>query len=249
MRVLFSVIFGLSFVCFTFAQELVTDRPDFTESALVVPARTIQVESGAERVTFNSVEERSLPVALARIGLGYRAEVRVGFSGWTTIEIHDLTETYVNDMILEAKYQLTQANATLPLAILLVSTLPTGDDEISAGDPEMGVKLAGAYDLNDRIGLGVNLGAISVKSNGDRQISSLASLAMGIGLSDQVSAFIEFFADIPENESWQPVVDGGFTVLLSPLMQLDAYVGKGLNEQAPEYILGAGFSFLFDYGS
>ena len=247
MRVLFSVLFVLSFVFFSFAQELVTDRPDFTESALVVPARTIQIESGAAFVKFNTVEERSFPVALARIGIGQHAEVRVGFSGWTTVEVHDLTETYVNDMILEAKYQLTQANATLPLAILLVSTLPTGDDKISAGDPEMGVKLAGAYDLNDRIGLGVNLGAISVKSNGDRQISSLASLAMGIGLSDQVSAFIELYAEFSENRPWQPVADGGFTVLLSPLVQLDLYVGKGLNDQAPEYILGAGFSIRFGY--
>jgi hypothetical protein len=228
-------------------QELVTDRPDFTESAVVVPARMIQVESGVEAVDLGFLEELSYPNALARIGVGHNLELRVGVSGWTRISTDDRTETYLNDVLLEAKYQFTDANARIPVALLLVSTLPTGDDEVSVGEAEVGVKLASAADLNHRLSIGVNANLISTTSGKDRELLSQASVALGIGITDRLGGFAEVYTDIPPNDPWQPVVDGGVTVLLTPLLQLDLYAGAGLNDHAPELILGGGLSFRIGY--
>ncbi|MBD3384077.1 hypothetical protein GF407_04040 [candidate division KSB1 bacterium] len=228
-----------------FSQELVTDRPDFTESALVVPAGTLQIEAGAEYADFNSVTDFSCPAILARAGLGNRFEVRVGFGGWSKITVDDKSQTYLNDLILEAKYQLTETSATIPMALMLVSTLPAGDEEVSVGNTEIGIKYACSYDVNESIGLGVNFGAISVTAGDERQILSLASVALGVGLSDKLAIFLETFAEIPQNQSWQPVLDGGFTYLLAPLLQADFYIGKGLNGQSAELIIGAGVSLGF----
>ena len=52
---------------------------------------------------------------------------------------------------------------------------------------------------------------------------------------------------MPHNEAWQPVLDGGFTFLLSDEAQLDLYAGKGLNDYTPDFIFGAGFSIRFGY--
>jgi hypothetical protein len=238
----------LNILCFwsvTLSQELVTDRPDFTESALVVPAGTVQIEAGTEYTDFNSVTDFSCPVFLARVGLDKRFEVRFGFGGWTTTTGGDKSQTYLNDLILEAKYQLTRSGSTIPMAVLLVSTLPTGDEEVSVGTTEIGLKYAFAYDLNESLGLGVNLGAISVGAEDERQMLSLASVAFGVGLSDKLAVFLETFAEIPQNQSWQPVVDGGITCLLMPLLQADFYIGKGLNDHAAELIIGGGLSFRF----
>ena len=229
------------------AQEIITDRPDFTESAVVVQSRIVQIESGVQFTDFNSVEEFSYPNALARIGLGYNLEIRLGFSGWSSITVGDASSTYLNDLLFEVKYQITGENAEIPMAVLLVSTLPTGDDEVSVGSTESGLKFASAYDFTDQFGLSVNLGAISIEVAEEREILSLFSVSLGLGLSDRLGAFLETFAEIPHNDVWQPVVDGGFTYLLNPTTQLDLYMGKGLNDYAADLIVGGGFSILFGY--
>jgi hypothetical protein len=37
---------------------------------------------------------------------------------------------------------------------------------------------------------------------------------LGIGISDRLGAFLEGYAEIPQNEAWQPVIDSGITFLL-----------------------------------
>src|SRR5437868_5360517 len=68
--------------------ELVTDRPDFTESSEVVRRGAYQFESG---VTFESdvvdgARGRSVsaPGSLLRIGLGRRTELRISTDGFQT---------------------------------------------------------------------------------------------------------------------------------------------------------------------
>lgn len=229
------------------AQEMVTDRPDFTESALVVTKRTIQIESGTERVDLGTSSEWTRPSVMARMGLGSNLEFRLGFAGWTGITVNDRTQTYMNDLMLEAKYQFTASDAEVPVALLLVSTWPTGEPEVSVGQTEMGLKLAASRDLNDQVGISLNLGAISANADQGRTWSALASVSAGISLHDRSAAFIEILADIPQSRAWQPVLDGGLTFLIRPDLQLDAYLGKGLNRHAADYIVGAGLSFRFGY--
>ncbi len=241
----FIVIILIMDLSSAFSQELVTDRPDFTESALVVSVGTVQIEAGAEYTDMNPVTDFSYPAFLARAGLGNRFEIRFGFGGWSKITMDDKSQTYLNDLVLEAKYQLTKSSATIPMALMFVSTLPTGDKEVSVGTAETGLKYAFSYDLNESLGLGANLGVISVDAGDERQLLSLASVALGVGLSEKLGVFLETFAEIPPNRSWQPVFDGGFTYLLTPLLQADFYIGKGLNDYAAELIIGGGVSYRF----
>ncbi len=230
-----------------FSQELITDRPDFTESANAVPWRTVQVETGIEYGTFNSTSTLSYPIVLTRFGLGKQLEVRFGFSGWHQVSVNNQSETFLNDVLIESKYQLTAETANIPMAILLVSTLPTGDEEVSAGDAEIGLKYACSYDINESLSVGANIGAITALRDSDNEMVSLASIAMGMGITKKTSAFLEVFAEIPEQTAWEPVVDGGLTYLITPLAQADVYVGKGLNKHADNWIVGLGFSFQFNY--
>jgi len=229
------------------AQEMVTDRPDFTESALVVAKRTIQIESGTERVDYGTFSEWTRPSVMVRMGLGANLELRLGFAGWTGITVHDRTRTYMNDMMLEAKYQFTASDAVVPIALLLVSTWPSGEPEVSVGQTEMGLKLAASRDLNERVGISFNLGAVSSYVDQGRTWSALASVSTGISLNDRTSGFVELLADIPQSHAWQPVLDGGLTFLVRSDLQLDAYLGKGLNSHAADYKVGAGLSFRFGY--
>ncbi len=229
------------------ARELVTDRPDFTESALVIPATMVQFESGVEYVDSRGQNALTFPQLLTRIGVGYDLEVRLGLTGWTRISSGGQSDVYRNDLLLESKYQLTETQASVPMGLLLVATLPTGDEQISSGKSEYGLKWAASYDLNERTGISANIGAVSISDGNERKLLSLASLAFGFALNDRFGVFIETYAEAVQKQTWQPVLDGGFTFLLTPLLQLDLYAGKGLNDTATDVTVGGGLSFLLGY--
>src|SRR5262247_1179263 len=63
--------------------ELVTDRPDFTESSEVVGRGVLQVESGLTlEQPDDSVRQVTLPQLLFRFGLGSRVELRLASDGY-----------------------------------------------------------------------------------------------------------------------------------------------------------------------
>jgi hypothetical protein len=226
-----------------YSQEMITDRPDFTESAIVVPIKSVQFELGTGFQRSQDVDEMQYPNMLARIGLHDRFELRLGLPGWTTMEIADQSKTYFQDVYVEGKLQMTPDDAVLPMAIILAATAPTGDDIVSTGKSEFGVKYAIAYDFSDRISLGANVGLFSRAETEDRILSSLASVAVGVSVTQRVGLFFETFAEMPENASWSPVFDAGVTFLATPLLQFDVAFGLGLNSFAVDHFIGLGVSF------
>lgn len=230
-----------------YAQELVTDRPDYTESAQTVLPDMVQLEMGVGYAEMGDVSVTAYPNLLARIGIVKNLEIRLGLPGWVTPKVGDNSETYMNDVLFEAKYKISKKRASIPMALLFVMTLPTGDDEVSSGSPNIGMKFATSLDLNDQFSVGANVGAVSVEVNDQREILVLGSVSLGVGLTDKFGAFLEVFEEAPASTPWQPILDGGFTFLITPTNQLDFYVGTGLNDYGPDLMLGAGFSTRFKW--
>jgi hypothetical protein len=241
------LLLSLFIISTAVSQDIITDRPDFTESTTAIAFHKIQVESGYEYAVFTSLKEFSYPNTLLRFGMGRRWEARLGFSGWTNDMVQNHSSIYINDLDLEAKYHITGMEAPFPLAILLVSTLPTGDKQVRVAAPEFGLKFAAEHALSSSISLSSNLGGISVEVDGKRKWHYLSSLSMGINLSARLGSFVEMYAEFPPDQTWQPVFDSGLTYLLHRNAQIDFYVGKGLYDNAANIIIGCGFSFRFDY--
>ncbi|MBU1101539.1 MAG: transporter [Bacteroidetes bacterium] len=230
-----------------FGQTFVTDRPDYTESALVIVPGMVQLEMGVGYSEMGDLSVTAYPNLLARIGVVKNLEVRVGFPGWITPKVGDNSETYLNDLLFEAKYQISKKRASVPMAILLIMTLPSGDDEVSSGSPNIGAKFAASFDLNNQFSVGANVGAVSVEANDEREILVLGSVNLGMSISNKLGAFVEVFAEAPGNKAWAPMIDGGFTFLITPTNQLDFYAGTGLNDYGPDFIIGGGFSTRFGW--
>jgi hypothetical protein len=230
---------------FLFAQDLITDRPDYTESAAIVPLKTFQLESGFQYSKAGDLTENSLPNLLIRYGLTKHFELRFGGAGWSRFNNDGTSNTYRNDALVETKILLTKESAPADVAVILASTIPVGDDEVSAGDAQYGFKLAGGWDVTPTLGFGFNIGAILAQQGNERPVVTILSAAFGKSLTDQVGAFFEFYAQAPEDATWSPVFDTGLTFLVAPKTQFDAYLGLGLNGTAPDVIIGVGFSQLF----
>ena len=57
--------------------DIVTDRPDVTESSIVVPAGSLQIENGITWTSDRRFQTFDLPESLMRFGLATRTEFRI----------------------------------------------------------------------------------------------------------------------------------------------------------------------------
>lgn len=242
--------------------ELVTDRPDQTESAAVVAAGYVQVETGVLLTRDEDgpaeVEVVEGPGTLVRIGFGGRTELRLGWAGWVReeVEVSGLrggTSTFdgAGDAEAGAKVRLRDEAGTLPEAALLVGvSLPVGDDDFSSDRYDPSMRLAFAHTLTERLGLGYNLGMEWSSEPGDEGVHETFSrliytVALGTSVTGRLGAFVELFGAEPVDAppGSEVSLDGGFTYLLRPNLQLDLSAGAGLTDDAPDWFVGAGVSF------
>ncbi len=226
------------------APELVTDRPDQTESATVVPRGLLQVETGYLFAREGSVDSHAAPGTLFRIGLGGRTELRLGHAGVMGTE----GGRGAGDSELGAKVNLIpRADGWQPeLALLGGLSLPTGDRRFSSGGADPSFRVAFAHELRSGLSLGYNAGAAweSSADHPDRDAFVLYSLALGVGLTDRLGAFFEVFGDrqVTGPIATSVSADSGLTFLLTEVIQLDVSVGRGLRGPADDLFVGTGLS-------
>ena len=238
--------------------ELVTDRPDQTESAEVLPRGFVQLELGW---TFSHEDEGgfeadslSVPEVLARIGLGNRFELRLGWDGIAFDEVEGpgfaFDDEGAGDASIGFKVKLRDERGRSPaIAILAETSVPVGEDGFTSDEFDPSARVSIAHTLSDRLSLGWNVGASLATDVGDDGAehtlsSALYTVALGIGISDRTGAFIEFFGEAPLSADGGPAnsLDGGFTWLFGPNVQLDAFVGVGLSDAADDFFAGMGVS-------
>lgn len=238
--------------------ELVTDRPDQTESAAVVAPGFFQLEAGGlftrvDEVGDDSIDVLEGPGTLARIGVGSRTELRLGWAGLVEVDANGETDG-VADAELGAKVSLRTGETGGPaMALLAGVSLPVGDDEFTSDRYDPSFRLAVEHDLAERVSLGYNLGMawsseVTGGGPGRRAVRETFSrfvytAALGFALSPRLGAFAEVFGEEPVDApgSSDVSVDGGFTYRVRPNLQLDLFGGAGLTDDAADWFVGTGF--------
>ena len=225
--------------------DLVTDRPGQTESATVVLRGVVQVETGYLFARDDGVDVFEVPGTLVRIGLGARTELRIGHAGVIGSEGRHGT----GDSAVGAKVNLieTADGWTPELAILGGLSLPTGDEAFSSDGVDPSFLVAFAHELSPRLSVGYNVGAAweSSPDQPDWEVSVLSSLALGMGVTDRLGAFLEVFGDrrTTGDTATGVSIDGGLTFLLTDAIQIGLFVGRGLHGPTADTFVGTGLSF------
>ena len=231
--------------------ELVTDRPDFTESASVPGHGRVQVEGGWTVEESADAREHSIGEILVRIGLGSRFEARIEPGSWIDASAPDgdatgPDESGMDDAGLGMKLLLLEEQApSIPATALLLSTsVPTGDDDIGSSDWQPEARLALAWTLSEAWSLGANAGWARPDDGDERFDQALGSVALGRALGERLGAFLELYGFAPAAPEGDDaaVLDGGLTFALGPEAQLDVRAGAGLTDAAPDWLFGLGFA-------
>lgn len=229
--------------------ELVTDRPDFTESSETVGRGYIQIESGVSYERDGRGADRvgavAAPVSLARIGIARRMELRLGTDGVLSSASGPERVTGVGDLEAGAKLRvLDQAQAGVDMTLIPMVSFPTGSDEVSSGQVDPTVKLTWARSLPSGFGVSGNYNVSSLTEAGRRFAQQALSVSLAHDLLAGFGGYIEAFGFIPmargTGSGW--TIDGGISRLFGRNLQLDLEAGRGVTAEASDWFLGFGFA-------
>ncbi|MFO7673655.1 MAG: transporter [Lutibacter sp.] len=224
-----------------FSQEIITDRPDQTESSVTVGKNNFQIESGVLYQKIDNSNSFIGPSTLLRYGITNGIELRFVSQYETTkigLDVGDIKYSGFNDLEFGAKIQLfKKEDVSTEMAFLSHVIIPTADENLTSNHVGVVNKLSISHAITDKIGLGYNIGYDYV----GQQSSLTYSFALGFQLSNSIGFYIEPYGEWGESNNYKSNFGVGFSYLVNGNFQLDASYGVGLNNNM-QYI-STGFSW------
>jgi hypothetical protein len=239
----------LSISSVTYAESIVTDRPDFTESPSSVPPGFIQVEAGYTFAKADEFQEHTVGELLIRMPVSQRIEVRLALNSFAFSEASGVKVSGLQDSSIGLKAELIQMqNSLIPQTAIIVSTtLPTGGNPYREDTLQPGMKLCLGWDINEDWALSSNLNYDRASHSGTSFNEFSQSISLAWGFAEYWGAYLEVFSFQPDlaGSDDTSYINTGLTYLVTDDLQLDGRIGQGLNGLDTDYFVGIGVSNQF----
>jgi hypothetical protein len=226
--------------------ELVTDRPDFTESTQVVGTGVFQFENGFTVGREHGVRSLTGPETLIRIGLSKRLELRLGGAGYLSERTGESDKIRgLTDFELGVKIHVFEQSRFRPaLSIIPLISMPTGGANFSSRGYDPTVKLALEKDLMRGFTLGGNLNLSSFQTPEGRFRQTAFSASLGHELGAGFGAYWEVFGFSPWEKGGAAavIVNTGISHGIGKRAQVDVRVGRRITEAGPDWFFGMGMA-------
>jgi len=240
------------------AEEITTDRPDFVESADVVPH--VQIEAGFDNTLDkrDGAQTRTLTTpTLLRIALAHDFEFRLETDGYTdattTVAGEDarVRDQGMSDTSIGLKWRMQEGDESgLPsLAWLADVEMPSGAAAFRGRGWRPTVRLVSEWDLPHEFTLGVMPGiTLDRTSEGQQFANGLFAVTLGNGFAPHWDAFVELAGQQFAAKRYGGDIvtfDTGIARRVTEDFQLDAALFVGLTHEAPALSWGLGASYRF----
>lgn len=231
--------------CPTPEDEIVADRPDVTNSSLVVPAGSFQSENGINLTardggrTFDGTNSRW------RLGIAPCLEVLVDLPTYFA-NIRAPGSSGFSDVAPAMKWQISPVPGKVDLSMTAGVSLPTGAAEIAGRGTQPYLQFPWSWELRDGWGLSGMFTEFFRPADFTSKRITETTFVIEKKLTERMSLFTEYVGDYPEGASPRQLLNSGGIYHLTPTQQLDFHFAVGLNHNAPTCIVGVGYSFRVD---
>lgn len=222
-----------------------TDRPSFSDGPLIVPRGRVNLETGYTSYEAAGVRTQTIPEFLLRIPVDARTEIRL--VNLTYGSVSGAGTGLLDPQIgVKVKFLDGVAGRRPDLALVAVTTLPSGTRPFRVNDTQPTAKLAWYYQATGVDGFGGNLN-VSFLGLERSFTQYAASLYWSRTLNPKAATFLKVYRLMPLADGGPDAdfVDAGVTYLLNPATQIDFRVGTAFNRSRDGAFFGAGVSFRF----
>ena len=233
------IILLLSLCNSVFSQNIITDRPDQTESPNTLSKGNLQIESGylslKDKENKNIINQILIPTNLFRYGLNNNIELRF-LAQFENQEFNKIKTSGISDLELGIKIKiLKKENINNEISFLTSLVIPSVSNNLSINSIGISNRMIFFHILSDKTGLGYNLG---YDYFGSGRGNLTYTLAVGTSLTEKLGFFMEPFGEIVELNNLILNFDSGFTYLVKDNLQLDCSYGIGINNKMNFFSFG-----------
>jgi Putative MetA-pathway of phenol degradation len=243
------VLLGTSSVraesCPNAKDDIATDRPDVTNSSIVVPVGSVQNENG---VNFSMRDGgRAIDGANSRWRLGVTPclELLVDLPTYVA-PLQGLASRGLSDVSPALKRQISPAPGEVDLSVVFGVALPTGSVEIAGRGAQPYLQLPWSWELHDGWGVSGMFTEFFRPYDFTARGVTETTFVLEKKLTDQFSLFTEYVGDYPQGGSPSQLWNSGAVYHIDRTRQVDFHIAYGLSHSAPSYVVGVGYSFRVD---
>ena len=231
--------------CPSAVDELATDRPDVTNSSLVVPTGSFQSENGVNLTSRDGGGTIDGTDTRLRLGVAPCLELLVDLPGYVG-NIRAPGASGFTDLSPAVKWQVSPIPGKFDLSIVAGAALPTGAAEIAGRGTQPYVQLPWSLELHDGWGVSGMLTEFFRPEEITTRHITETTFVLEKKLNEKFSVFTEYVGDYPESAGPAQLINSGGLYHLSPKEQIDFHIAFGLNHNSPSYVVGVGYSFRID---
>jgi Putative MetA-pathway of phenol degradation len=254
--------------------EIATDRPDITNSSLVVPEGSFQSENGINVSHRDGAYLLDGTNTRLRLGVAPCLEVLADLPNyfstlgrWTGPGYPGIapalrsvladppiylathrggTDFGFADVIPAIKWQISPDAGKFDLSATAGLGLPTGAKRIAGPGFQPYIQFPWSKELENGWGLSGMVTEFFHPSDLSSKFISEPTFVIEKKLTEKTSVFVEYVGDYPDEGGPSQLFNSGIVYHLTRTEQLDMHLGFGLNHNTPDYIFGIGYSFRLD---
>jgi Putative MetA-pathway of phenol degradation len=227
--------------CSSEATDIATDRPDVTNSSVVVPQGSLQIESGVNWTARQGGPVIDGPASRVRLGVTPCTEVLLDLPNYFH-PVRGPGASGFSDLSPGIKHQFGSLPGGFQFSLTAGLELPSGAVRISG--PGFGgyIQLPWTKELGDAWSLSGMFTVFWFPGQSRSNPTLEPTLVLERQVGPRADVFIEYFADGPQHGIPSQAINSGGAYRLTSTQQVDFHAGFGLNRESPDYFFGLGYS-------
>jgi hypothetical protein len=223
---------------------IATDRPQVTNSSVVVPCGSLQFENGFQVTGTGGQRTPDFPETSVRFGIAAKTELRISVPNYFQNDAAASGTNGFGDLTLGLKQKLGPVDG-FDISLIPSLSLPTGANSISSHGYDPTVQLPWSRSLTKSWTVAGQFGVTWPTESGRRNSAGQTSLYVDRQLTPLWDAYVEYSGAFPQRGGPQHLIDFGTAYKPTPHQQVDLHCGFGLSSSAPDYSIGFGYSVRF----
>jgi Putative MetA-pathway of phenol degradation len=228
------------------SSEIATDRPDVTNSSLVVPVGSLQSENGVDLISGGGARALDGTNTRLRVGVSPCLEFLVDLPSYSA-GVQGPADWGFSNLSPAIKWQISPLPGKFDLSVTAGVGLPTGASRISGPGAQPYLQFPWSLELSDDWAVNGMVTQFFRPSDPANKLLSQYTFVLERKLGRQTDLFVEYVANVGSGGSTSQLINSGLAYRITPTQQVDFHVAFGLDPSAPNWIVGVGYSFRLDH--
>ncbi len=231
--------------CTLASAPIATDRPDITNSSVVVPVGSLQNENGWNVSRHDGADAFDGSNSRWRLGIAPCLEVLIDLPNYVGT-FRGAGPSGFGDVAPAVKWQISPAPGKVDLSITAGAALPTGARAIAGRGVQPYLQFPWSIELHDGFAVTGMVTNFFTPDDPITKYSNQTTFVIEREFGERFFLFAEYVGDFPLTGGPSHLFNSGGGYRLTDTQQIDFHIGIGLNRNAPDYVFGIGYSFSVD---